>query len=234
MAVNQTKREYSTLMEMDITRQFSIISIHPVKGWIMPGHENFKFALSGAFILDFFLKGEIRFEDNRIVPSTRNTGDQLHDRLADLFSSASGPRKISYWIRKFQWRWRTNMNEAVDPFITSGVLTHEVKHFLGIIPYHRYYIIDQEIRNPLIRSLRNVLISGSTPTKEQKIVIGLLREARILRHLASDRSERSIIRSRYREIFSNEDYPSETDIFIRKVLYAVRQAIVASESAHGA
>ncbi len=221
-------------MEMNLARQFSVTSIHPVNGWIMSAHLHFKYALAGAVLMDFYLRGEIRFEDNRIVPSVRNTGDPFHDRLAEIISSSSRPRRVSFWIRKLQWHWRTSLNEAVSPYVSSGALRHEVKYFLAIFPYHRYYIVDQEIRNPIIRALRGIMISGNSPTPEQKMLIGLLRESRLLKHLASDRNERSTIRSRYREIFRDEEYPSDTDIFTRKVLSAVRQAILAAESSHGA
>jgi len=46
-------------MEMKISRQFTLVSLHPERGWIRDSSSSFRFALAAAALMDFYLLGEI-------------------------------------------------------------------------------------------------------------------------------------------------------------------------------
>jgi hypothetical protein len=221
-------------MEMSISRQFSLVCLNPDTGRIRPQQTKYKFALAGAFLLDFYRKGEIMFQDNRIVPGSRRNSDPLHDRLAEALNSSDRPRRITVWIHKFSRKTRLNLREVLDPFVQTGSIQVEIKKILWVFNWNKYNITDPEIRNSVIRSLREVLIENRQPTEELRIMIGLLKITGSLRHIATGHEERVQIRNRYCEIFAEEMNIPEGETFLRHVLRSVKRAIAAEEAAHSA
>jgi hypothetical protein len=221
-------------MEMNISIQFTILSLHPLKGRIVVSNTNFRYALAGACLMDLYLKGEISEENKRVIHSLNKSGDLLHDRISDIIGASSRPRRISFWIRKISWKSRQNLKDSVSILVSNGSLRHEKHYFLGLFPYNRYYFNDQGLRGSLVEKLREVVIAGKTPTDEQMMLLGLMKVSRSLRRLANENGERSIIRARVREVFSNNDNISATERFVRLVMSAVSNAITAAEASYGA
>jgi hypothetical protein len=221
-------------MEMSIAKQFTILSLHPGKGRILVPNTIFRYTLAGACLMDFYINGEITIEDKRLLPSAGRSRDQLHDSLFEKIQTSSRPRRISYWIRRLSGRGRQLFRDSISLLLSEGIVRHEKLYFLGFIPYNRYYFNDPAIRSSLINRLREVVISGKVPDNEQMMILGLMKVSRSLRYLATEFSERSVIRARCREIFRRDETKPETEKFIRMIMASVQNAIAASEAAQGA
>ena len=221
-------------MEFNLTSQFIIISLHPEKGRIMIDGTHFRYTLTGAVLMDFFLNGEISLDKNRLVPSFRKNGDQIHDMFTEYVSRSSKPRRISFWVRRLTRKSRFIFKETINPLIDKGLIRHERRYFLNIIPYNRFFIRDISIRSGIIDEIRNVLLHSKTATSKQSMLIGLIKASGSFRLLAKEKGERRVLRKRCDEFLKNDAMASEIDVAIREVQAAIIASVTAATVAASA
>lgn len=221
-------------METTVTKQFIILSLHPEKGRIIVDQTHFRYSLTGAVIMDFLNQGEITVTDRRVSHSFRKNGDNVHDTIAEIMERPVNPKKISYWISRLSMKSRFVYRETAAYLVSRGILRHEKRYFLGIIPYNRYYQDDTRFRREIIEGLRNVLLRGSQSTKEQMMMIGLLTAARAHKLIAVEPGEKRTLRIKCKEFMKKEDLNQEVKQVIRDIQSAISASIAASAAASSA
>lgn len=223
-------------METSVARQFVILSLHPEKGRIMIPGTHFRYALTGAVLMDLVLRGEIALENRKLVPAFRKNGERIHDMFAETMESQSRPKRTAYWIRRFSMKNHLIFKETVNSLVANGILLHERRYFLNFIPYSRYMIADRRIRRDIIEGLREVLLQGRESTGLQSMLIGLLKASGSHNLLATERSERSVLRKKCREFKTDNEMASETDRAIKEVqaaiIASVTSATIAAHARH--
>jgi hypothetical protein len=220
-------------MELQITTRFILLALDPDKGRIRIDNLHFRYTLCGSVLMDFFANGEMSLQEKKVIPSFRRNGVQWHDVCAQRIEDARRNRSIAFWIRNLVRKSRFVFDENIRQLVNMGIVRHERKYFLNIIPYNRYYITNSTARNELIMKLRGILIDGKAAEKEQKMLIGLIRASRAFRLLSDERSERRLIRIRCRELSSSDQVSTETDLIIRHIQMAVAASVAAAAAARG-
>jgi hypothetical protein len=218
-------------MELTITERFIILVLNPDKGNIITDDLHFRYSLAGSVLMDFFANGEITLSGKKVIPSFRRNGIDAHDLIAGRIEEAGKNRSISCWVRTIGRKRRLIFRENIRNLVNGGLIRHEKRYFLNLIPYNRYFITKPGIRTELIKELRGILLDGKTGGTDQKFLIGLIRAAQVFKVLANDRKERRIIRKRCKEFTTGDDFASETDIVIRQVQLAVTTAVMAAAAA---
>jgi hypothetical protein len=213
-------------MESTVTRQFVMLALHPEKGRVTIQDPHFRYSLIGAYFMDLLKNGEISMTNKRLTSSFLRNGDQLHDRVADIIERSSRPKRFSYWIRRFSQKSRLIFNETVNSLISRGILRHEKRYFLNLIPYNRYYFIDVRSRNEIIEGLRGVLLYGREATGDQMMLIALLKASSAHSIIARQKEERKILKKKCTDILQKDELSSE----MNKVIIEVRAAIASSVS----
>jgi hypothetical protein len=211
-------------MEFQIVKQFILISLNPANGRIIPDSTRFRYSLSGAILMDLFLNGEIVFENKRISSSVKKSGNPVHDLVADIMARSSRPRRVSYWINLLTRKRRVIFREIIHSLTDNGLIRHEKRYFLNIIPINRYYVTDTGARTKIIEELRNILLFGKTPTQQQNMLIGLIKASESYKTLARETGEKRIIKSKCKEFLKTNPFATEVD----KVLQEIQAAIIAS------
>ncbi len=221
-------------MEFEVSRNYILLLLNPQKGRIKTSDINFRFGLSGAFLMDLYKNGEISVNEKRVIPAISTNGEPLHDRIAAIIQSYSSPKRIGFWVRRLSRGRRQNMLDCLAPFIKNGSVRHEKFYFLGIFPYNRYYMDETTIRDTLVRELREVVISGRAPSDNQRMLLALLKASRSLKVLANDWRERGAIRRKCSELFREDEYTPEASKFVGMVMTAISRALSATEASHSA
>jgi hypothetical protein len=211
-------------MEFQIVKQFILISLNPANGRIIPDRTHFSYSLSGAILMDLFLNGEIGFENKRISSSVKKNGNPAHDLVADIMARSSRPRRVSYWINILTRKRRVILGEIINSLGDNGLIRHEKRYFLNIIPINRYYVTDTGARTKIIEELRNILLFGKSPTEQQNMLIGLIKASESYKILVRESGEKRIIRSKCKEFLKTNPLATEVD----KVLQEIQAAIIAS------
>jgi hypothetical protein len=218
-------------MELTITSRFIILALNPQKGRIIPDDLHFRYSLSGSVLMDFFTNGEITLSGKKIIPSFRRNGIAAHDLWVARIEEAGRNRSISYWVRTLGRKKRLILKENIRLLVNGGLIRHEKRYFLNFIPYNRYFITKPELRNELIRELRGILLESRAASKEQKMLIGLIRASQAYSVFSEERKEKRTIRQRCKEFLATDDFASETDIVIREVQLAITTAVIAATAA---
>ena len=223
-------------MEITVSTQFVILSLHPEKGRILIDNIRFRYSLTGAILMDFLDNGEITLSENKLIPRLNKNGDPVHDLFADIFEKSSKQRRISYWVQKLTRKSRFVFKETTDALINRGMLRHEKRYFLNIIPYNRYFLTDNRLRTGIIDEIREVLLNDKPATRKQGMLIGLIKASRAHGLLAKGKEENRILRKKCNDFRQNDPMASEIDKAIREVqaaiIASVTAASVAASSSH--
>lgn len=218
-------------MESTITRQFVILSIHPEKGRIIIQDTYFRYTLIGAFFMDLLNSREISMSEKRMTHSFRRNGDPVHDNIVEIIERSSRPRKFSYWINRFSRKSRLIFNNTINSLVTNGIIRHEKRYFLNIIPYNRYFFNDLRSRNEIIDGLRGVLLHGRQVTGDQMMLIALLKASSGHAIVAKENGEKRIIKKKCSELMEKNELSSEMDKVIREVRAAIASSVAISAAA---
>jgi len=211
-------------MEFQVTKQFILISLNPSNGRISAKKTHFRYSLSGAILMDLFLNRELSYADKRISSFLKKNGDSVHDTIAEIMAGSSGPKRVSYWISLLTRKRRVIFGEIIKTLSDIGLIQHEKKYFLNIIPINRYYVTDNGARTKIIEELRSILLFGKVSNDQQNMLIGLIKASESYRILVREPGDKRIIRRKCKEFMKTNPLATEVD----KVLQEIQAAIITS------
>ncbi|MEI6050049.1 MAG: GPP34 family phosphoprotein [Bacteroidota bacterium] len=221
-------------MAGSVAELFVILAINPEKGRIIISNINFRYSLTGALLMEYHESGEIKIENKRVIASFRKNGDVVHDLVAEKFMNSSGNWRISFWIRRLTNKNRLIFREIINSLVKGKIIRIEEKKFLNIIPYKRYWFIDNSVRTNLIESLRCILLYGKKPGTKEVMLLGLIEASRAYPLLSRERGESKILRKKNTELLKGDIMSSEISQTIKEIQAAIIASITAaSVAAHG-
>ncbi len=213
---------------------FMILAIHPTKGRIAIENIHFRYTLTGAVLMDALSMDEFTIEDKRLIPSFTKNGDPLHDMVADRITNSSRNRRISFWINRLSRRNMLIFNEIITRLEKKDIIRTDKKKFLNIIPYKRFWFNDRSIRDNLIERLRQFLIYGKQPGKNDLMLLGLVEASRAYRLLSRERAEVKQMRRKNGDLLKGDIMNTEINLAIREVQTAIIASVTAATmAAHG-
>jgi hypothetical protein len=215
-------------MDHSVAENFIILAINPEKGRVTIDSTHFRYSLTGAILLDYMNDEELRVEDKRVVPSLRINDDAIHMMFAGKIMKSSRNRKISYWISRLTLKSRFILSEMTKSLEKQRVIRIEHKKFLGLIPYKRYWFLNNSIRTDLIESLRGILLYDKKPGKKELMLISILQAARAHSILSKERGETKTLRQKCTQMFKNDQLSAEISQTFREVQKAIESAITAA------
>ncbi len=220
-------------MDYSVANQFLILALNPEKGRVTIDSTHFRYSMTGAILLDYLDGEELRFEDKRIIPSLRINDDSIHQMFAGKFMKSSRNRKISYWISRLTFKHRFILVEMTKSLEKERVIRIEHKKFLGLIPYRKYWFLNNSIRTDIIEQLRGILIYGKNPGRKELMLIAILHAARAHKVLSRERGETKMIRHKCSELLKSDQVSSDISQTLREVNAAIAESIAAAIIATG-
>jgi hypothetical protein len=221
-------------MDRSIAELFAILALNPEKGRIALSDIYFRYTLTGALLMDYYNREEIKIEDKRVVPFFRENGEKLHDMFAVRMKNSSRNRRISFWIGRLTYKSRFIFREIINTLVNEKIVRIELRKFLNIIPYKRYWLINTSSRTNLIESLRGILLYGKKPDKKEIMLLGLVEASRAYPLLSHEKGESKILRKKNTDFLKGDVMSSEINQAIREVQAAITGSIIAATvAAHG-
>ena len=221
-------------MEFNVTTQYIVLALHPEKRRSMISHIRFRYSLTGAVLMDFLDNEEISLSGTRLIPAFRKNVDPVHDMFAGKIEKSSKPRRIYFWVRRLSRDSRFIFRETVISLINKGMIRHERRFFLNIIPYNRYFLTDTRIRSTIIDELREVLLHGKPANRKQRMMLGLIKASRSYRLLERESGERWRLRTQCNQFLQSDIVSSEVEKAIRATEAAIVTSVIAAIAAANA
>jgi hypothetical protein len=221
-------------MERSVAELFVILALNPEKGKVTLDSIHFRYSLTGAIMMDYLAGDEFRVEDKRVVPSLKINDDAIHMLFAERMMKSSRNRRISYWITRLTNKSRFIFSEMTKSLERQGIIRIELKRFLNIFPYKRYWFVNSNIREKLIEEVRDILIRGKQPDKKQLMFLGIIEASRAYRIIAKERGEAKQLRKKNTELLKNDLMTSEITQAIKEVQAAIISSVAAASAASGA
>lgn len=211
-----------------------MLLLNPDTGSLPSSAVQFRFSLTGAFLMDYIRQGEITLNQKRIVPAFRTNTDPVHELFASRIGTASSPKKISLWISRLSNKSRFILNNLVLKLEKESIIRVEHRKFLGIFPYRRYFLNNPGKRLSIIENLRSILLHGRQPASDDLMLLALLETSGAYRKLSEEGRERRAMRKKNRELIKGNVAGTEISQAIREVQAAVAAAVtVAVVASHG-
>ena len=221
-------------MDLSVAEQFVILTLNPEKGRVALNDLHFRYTLSGALIMDLLEQGEISTNNKRIVPSLRKSGNSLHDMIADRIMKSSRNRRISFWISRLSNKHRMIFREIINSLEKEKIVRKEQRKFFNIIPYNRYWFIDNSVRRKLIEVLRGILLYGKQPCKREIMLLSLVEASRAYMLLSHEKGELKVLRKKNSELLKGDIMSAEINQSIKEVQAAIITSTAAAAfAAHG-
>lgn len=215
-------------MEYSLAEQFVVITLHPEKGRQAIGDIQFRYSLTGAFLMEYFTMGEFTIENKRLIGAFSNNGEVVHDLFADKIMASQRNKRISTWISSLTNKSRIIKNEVMKSLEKKGIITIEQKRFLNIIPYKRYWFRESGTRNGIIELLRNILLYEKQPGVKEMMLLGLIEASCSYKMLSRERGEAKLMRKKNKLLLQGDILAKEISETIKQLQAAITSAVMAA------
>jgi hypothetical protein len=215
-------------MELSLTAQLVILSVHPENGRIVIDNTSLKYSIIGAVLMDFLDNEEITISNKRLIPSFRKTGNSTHDMFAERIESYSSPRRITHWVNSFSGKSWSVFRETVNSLIDRGIIRHERRYLLKIFPYNRFFHTDLRLRTGIIDEIRSVILFGKSATKKNVMLIALINASRSHNLLVREKGERWVLRRKCIDFIKAEAMTSDIVQAIKYIQSAIDDSVTSA------
>ena len=215
-------------MQYNVTEKFLILSLHPQKGeFIIPAIQ-VRYGLVGAFLLKMALQDFISIEQKKVVP--KGGLAKMDKRSSEIFEpvmNAKKHRKVKYWLKKLASNSQQIKRNALNDLEDKQLIKSKRKKYLWIIPYYRYYLLDEDIRTELTRQIREAVLRKKKADEELMAVLGLVEACKLHKHIVPDKKEQKLFKKNLKQMIKDHpvaDAISETVKKIQAALFAATAA----------
>jgi golgi phosphoprotein 3 len=218
-------------MELSILKQYVILAIDPDRGRVAVDGVHFRYSLTGALLMDYLEKGEIRAENKILIPELRKNGDPAHDFFINTILNSSQERKVSSWVRRLSGKSRFIFKETVNSLEKERILRIETRKFLNLIPYKKYWFLDKRLRINIIEELREILLYSRKATAKQSMLLGLIKASEAYNILSKEKGDKKLLRKKTSEFLESDSISSEISKAIKETQAAIVTSVVAASVA---
>ncbi|MEA3445072.1 MAG: GPP34 family phosphoprotein, partial [Bacteroidota bacterium] len=150
--------------------------------------------------------------------------DPILNEAIKIIAYRGKTRKLDYWIIKLSRKSNKWKKLLLKSLIHKHILVEKEKHFLGIIPYKRYPMVNPTYENEIKSGLVKIITEDAQANDEEIMLIGLIHSCDLSSELFKDRHERKIAKKKIKELSTINKYSK----IINETQAAINAAIVAS------
>jgi len=222
-------------MKLSIVEEFLLIALHPVKGRFIISDLHINYGIIGALLMEMSLENKISIENDRLILGKyRRIDNSIISEIISIIEKSGKARKIKYWVSRLSRKARTYKWSLLDGLELKGLVRVEDKRFLGFIPYKKCYLIDDKLRNQLVKQKKACILFRKELSNRNIVVLGLIEACQIYKAFSSDKSELKIMKKELKLIIKENPIADSVDKTIKELQSAVMGAVVASTAAIGA
>ncbi|MEJ8278244.1 GOLPH3/VPS74 family protein [Pseudonocardia spirodelae] len=137
-------------------------------GWFDPQR------LHGALLCDLIERGAVTVDERKKVHPAAVPEHPALRAVYDTVAGSSAPRSVAHWTSTLPWKHTKPAELVAGRLVERGVLAREEGRVLGLFRTTRLPEADPGPERALRERLRAVLVTGTTPTAHDALLVALL------------------------------------------------------------
>ena len=222
-------------MHLTLAEQLLLIETNDEKGSkLMAGSTALPYGMAGGLLLELSMAGRLAWHDTRImVTDRRPTGDGLIDEALEIIAAAPKEKDAKYWVSRLARKIKRIERRGYEALVEKGVLRHEEKHFLWVIPYQRFPERDPQPERLVRERLYDVIGGRIAPTDRIVALLSLVFACGLLNEVVP-KGERREAKKKVKEMLKGEKVGKAVSAVVEEINSAVMVAVVAAGAASAA
>lgn len=208
--------------------KFLILIQHPDKHRYIVSDQIKNAGLIGSILLDLANSKNLEIENGKLMIKSKDTDlSPTHNMILEQIEKSSRIRKIKTWITKFSRKSSKIQKEITLELDSKGIIKIHQKSFLGI-RYFKTELIDSEIRESIIKEIRDLIFNDKPMNSENSLILGLIEACKMHKIIAKDKSEIKICKRKLAKLIKSDSIAQGVDKVIKEMQAAIIGAVVAS------
>jgi golgi phosphoprotein 3 len=159
------------------------------------------------------------------------SGNSIVSEISRTIRDSTKPKQLKYWIGKLSKKSGVYKRAVMGELERKRQVRIEDKKFLRLIPFTRYYLINNRIRLDLIKETKEAILSRRAFSNEDFSLLGLIEACKMHKILTTDKAELKILRRELKKLIKESPIASAVNHTIQQVQAAIISAIVVSSVA---
>ena len=212
-----------------LAQDLFLLCLNERNGRLRSSIANYGFA--GAVLMVLAETERVRVDGKKLlVHDTSSTGNNLQDEVLERLSRAKRPRSLQAWVSSLASGIRRFPSKVAEPLVHDGVLSDDIRKFLGLFPMHYYLVRDPGRHSEVIERVRAILLQMREADTESVALIALGKSLGLINRLFT-RDERKIVKPVLKELTSKDAMAQAVSGSIAAVQAAIAGAVAASTAA---
>ena len=222
-------------MSLILAEELLLLALHDEKGSVIFNSSTaLPYGLSGAIILELFMKKRLMFVDKKItVADTTPTGDSVLDEAVVLIKDFGKLKTAKYWVQKLSSKLKKLQERLANRLVEKNILRKEERKFLWVIPYNRYPTEDPATEQDIRFQIHDIIINNKPVTGHTAALLSLVKACDLVKEVF-EKDERKIAKVKIKEIAEKEPIGKAVSSVVNEVNAAVIAAVAASVAASSA
>lgn len=222
------------IMKLTTIEKFLLLAQHPDKGRFVISDIHLNHSVLGLLFIKMFEEEGVSLDNNKIVINENyEPADPILSDIIMNIRKSRRKRRLRTWILKLSGKAPKYKRTILEEMQKKGLVRIEVKKIIAFITYNRVYLENQEIRDGLIKVLRDSVLEERELTSEMLVLLAMSEACKMHRIYVSTRAELRTFRASLKKIIKENPVANDVEQSIRQVQAAI-VAIVASSAAAAA
>lgn len=213
-----------------IAEELLLISLNDKKGTILNSASSaLRYGLAGALLVELTLMNRLMLQNKKvIVNDEKSVKDELLNDIFQLIKNDPKSRSPKYWVTRLDGKVGRLKNKLFDRLSNKGIVGKEERQFLGMIPYIRYPLKNEEVKEVIKKKIREGILDEDGNMDDDVAVLGSLVFACNLVNEVFPADERRIARKRLKQIAKEEVYGKAVSETVQAMQVAIMASVIAA------
>ena len=150
-------------------------------------YEEFKYALSGAVLMDLAVRSKIDTDlDKLSVSDPTPTGEEILDHFLNKITETEEDMNTFYWVSEIAKSGAWIRDKALESLVSRGILRVEEKKVLWVIGVRRYPTVDDTQEKEVRRRIIDLLNSDEIPSPHDVVLVSLAETFDLFPHIVGE------------------------------------------------
>jgi hypothetical protein len=190
---------------LSLSEKLYVLAIHPEKGGINSWSSSaIGYVLIGSLLMELYFNRNIVFNEKKVVVKETISDNKLHRFMLEKME-AKKPKKISYWVNRFNYSMRFIKGTVRESLNKKRVIQLHAKRFL-FFKWKKPVLANKTVVYKLVRKIDQWIFKG-TSKENDLILLSFLEPAALLRRLYPQRQKRKQARKKLKQLMVENCVP---------------------------